>query len=97
MNHRVRNLKERKAQTVYLWLGDSSQPTVVLYLFLFHEGKRMKDTAAALPEESMITEQKSQKKEKRCLSTILNTFVSVLIYRAQAISGVTSGGPNYSF
>lgn len=70
MNHKESNLKERKAQIVYLWLRDSSKPSSVLNSF--HMGqKEMKDcNHFLLLKESLITKRISKKK-----SNILNTFV----------------------
>lgn len=76
MSHKERYLKERKAQTVYLWLSDSSQPTTVFNSFSHgaEENERLCNHFLFL-EESLITKRTRKKKENRCLSTILNEFV----------------------
>jgi len=76
MNHKERNLKKRKAQIVYLWLRDSSQPTAMLNSFSHgaEENERLCNHFLLL-EESLTVKRTSKKKENRCLSTIVNKLV----------------------
>lgn len=74
--HKERNLEEAKAQIVYLWLRDSSQPTGVFNSFSHgaEEDERLHNDFLFL-KESLITERSSKMKKNRCLSTVLNKFV----------------------
>lgn len=71
MNHKESNLRERKAQIVYLWLRDSSQPTSVLNSF--HMGqKEMKDCNHFLLLEESLIKRISKKKGSSQVLKICN-------------------------
>lgn len=74
-NRKERNLKERKAQIVYLWFRNSSQPTVFSNSFSQGEEENERFFNYLFLEESLITKRKSRQKVNRCLSTILSGFV----------------------
>lgn len=74
MNHKESNLKERKAQIVYLWLRDSSQPTWVLNSF--SQGAEANERLQPLSPSGRIPDNKeNEQEESRYLSNILDEFV----------------------